>query len=170
MIRRSSPSRLDGSGHQEERAMPTKKRVKPYRPIVDLLVVDREDRPILIGEVKSRPLPEPLALEQLEHYVVLAELTVPFLMIADPEHIKIFRGGEGLKNQPVFSAETGSILGFYSRYYREARAESLSQDFFLDLILSWLRDLSYRWRSKSGSPPAFEELERIGLVPLLKSV
>jgi hypothetical protein len=138
------------------------------RPIVDLLVVDRADHPILIGETKSRPVSEPVALAQLEAYIALADLKVPFVMIADPERIKIFRGGEGLKEPPIFSADTGPILGYYSSYFGGSQAGRFSEDFFLDLVLSWLRDLSYRWKSKSAPPPAFEELDRLGLVRHLK--
>jgi len=148
--------------------MPTQKRVNHTRRIVNLLVVDREDRPILIGEIKSRPVPEPTALAQLETYIALADLTVPFVMIADPERIRIFRGGKGLKEPPAFSADTNPILGYYSSYYRGSQAGRISEDFFLDLVLSWLRDLSYRWKSKSGPPPALEELDRLGLVRLLE--
>ena len=40
--------------------MPTRQRVKHVRATVDILVVDRQDHPILIGEVQgkaSRPAP-----------------------------------------------------------------------------------------------------------------
>ncbi len=148
--------------------MPTRKRVKPVRKIVDVLVVDRDDRPILIVEVKAKGGPESTALSQLRDFLHFADLAVPFVMIVDADRIALFQGDGGLKNRPVFSAETRPILGYYSDYYRESKTRGVGEDFLRDLVLSWLRDLSYRWRSKLTSPPAFEELDRLGLIPMLK--
>jgi hypothetical protein len=148
--------------------MPTRKRVKPVRKVVDVLVIDREDRPILIGEVKSKAGSESTALSQIRDFLNFTDLAVPFVMIVDPDRIRIFHGDDGLENRPVFSAETRPILGHYSDYYRESKDRGIGEDFLRDLVLSWLRDLSYRWRSKSAPPPAFEELDRLGLIRLLK--
>lgn len=54
--------------------MPTRKRVKPVRKIVDVLVVDRDDRPILIVEVKAKGGPESNRALSIEGFPPLRRL------------------------------------------------------------------------------------------------
>jgi hypothetical protein len=147
--------------------MPTRQRVKHVRAIVDLLAVDREDRPVLIGEVKQKDEPAGAALARIRDFLEFADLAVPFVMIVDHDRITIYRGDEELRDEPVFSARTKPIFSYYSDYYRESKRK-VGTDFLRDLALGWLQDLSYRWKSKSTSPPAYEEVERLGLVQLLQ--
>jgi hypothetical protein len=147
--------------------MRTRQRVKHVRAVVDLLAIDREDRPVLIGEVKQKGEPADAALARIQDFLEFADLSVPFVMIVDHDRIAIYRGDEELSDEPVFSARTKPIFGYYSDYYRESRRK-VGTDFLRDLALGWLQDLSSRWKSKSTFPPAYEELERLGLVELLK--
>jgi hypothetical protein len=147
--------------------MRTRQRVKHVRAVVDLLAIDREDRPVLIGEVKQKDEPADAALARIQDFLEFADLAVPFVMIVDHDRIAIYRGDEELRDEPVFSARTKPILGYLSDYYRESRRR-VGTDLLRGLALSWLHDISFRWRSKTTFPPAYEELERIGLAPLLK--
>jgi hypothetical protein len=56
------------------------------------------------------------------------------------------------------------------RYYPLEPSEKIKKrmfDFYLEtLVKSWLRDLSYHWNS--DTPPAYNELAKIGLLPLLE--
>lgn len=144
--------------------MPASKRVKREPKIVDLLVVDRKERPIMIGEVKWKPVPDSIARSLVRDSLKSDDSRVPFVLIADSERIRLYRGDEDLKGRPIFSTETGPILSYYFGHYRDRRPESISEDLFMEIILGWLRDLSYRWRSKSELPPAFNELDGLGLV------
>jgi hypothetical protein len=147
--------------------MRTRQRVKHVRAVVDLLAIDRDDRPVLIGEVKQKGEPADAALARIQDFLEFADLSVPFVMIVDHDRITIYRGDEELRDEPVFSAKTKKILSYYSDYYRESKRK-VGTDLLRGLALGWLKDISYRWKSKSTSPPAYEELERLGLAPILK--
>jgi hypothetical protein len=148
--------------------MRTRQRVKHVRAIVDLLAVDREDRPVLIGEVKQKDETAGAALARIQDFLEFADLSVPFVIIVDHDRITFYRGDEEeLRDEPIFSVKTKSILGYYSEYHRETKRK-VGTDLLRGLALGWLKDISYRWRSESTLPPAYEELERLGLAPLLK--
>ena len=147
--------------------MATRQRVKHVRGIVDILALDRQDRPILIGEVREKDEPAGTALSQIKDFLEFADLAVPLVMIVDHDRIAIYRGDEELRFEPIFSARTKPILGYYSDYYRESKRR-VGRDVLEGVALSWLRDLSYRLRSKTTLPPAYEELDRLGVVQLLQ--
>lgn len=148
--------------------MPASKRVKREPRLVDVLVTDREDRPIVVGEARWKPIPESVARSLVKDSLTVSDRRVPFVLIADRDRIRLYRGGEEWTGRPVFSSDTDPILGYYARYYEETRPRPVGDDLFLELVLVWIRDLSYRWMSRTSPPPAFEELDRLGLVPLLK--
>ena len=147
--------------------MPVSKRVKREPKAVDVIVIDRQNRPIVVGEARWEPIPDSAAHSLVKGSREHADRRVPYILIADRERIRIYRGDEGAKRGPVFSTDSGPILSYYSTFYRERRPERISEDLFLELVLVWIRDLSYRWKSKTSPPPAFEALDRLGLVRLL---
>jgi hypothetical protein len=147
--------------------MRTRQRVKHVRAVVDLLAIDREDRPVLIGEVKQKNEPAGAAFTRIKDFLDFTDLAVPFVLIVDHDQIAIYRGDEELRDEPVFSAKTKKILGYYSDYYRESKRK-VGTDLLRGLALGWLQDVSDRWKSKTTTPPAYEELDRLGLAPLLK--
>jgi hypothetical protein len=136
--------------------------------MVDVLVMDSEDRPVLLGEVKDQvglPLAEDL---QLTKYLGAMDSVVPFGMLVDPDSIRFYRwDGEHLSG-PVLSTETASILRYYSSYFDEFRTKGIDESYLLTLVKAWLRDLSYQWKSKTSGPPGSKELDDLGLLPLLK--
>jgi hypothetical protein len=155
--------------HQEERTMPTRQRVKHVRATVDILVVDRQDHPILIGEVQGSAEPAGAALARMKDFLEFADLAVPFVMIVDHKRISIYRAEEELCEEPIFSTRMRPIIDYYLEYDDESRPKrNIGESLLRAVALSWLQDVSYRWRSKSTSPPALEELDRIGLVRLLE--
>jgi hypothetical protein len=153
---------------QEERSMPTRQRVKHVRATVDILVVDRQDHPILIGELRRGDESAGDTLARMKDFLEFADLAVPFVMIVDHDRISIYRADEELRDEPIFSTRTTPILTYYSEYYRESRPQKVSEDLLRGMVMGWLQDVSYRWKSKSIPPPAYEEIDRLGLVQLLE--
>jgi hypothetical protein len=126
-------------------------------PQVDLVVRDRDNRNVLIVEVKSRPvsassLPFSAALRS-------ASEKVPFSMLVDPEKVLIFRGGFGDLSKPVCILNTKDILQHYDPEFANKR---IFDPYFTTLVDAWLRDLAYHW--SHPNPPAAPELESIGLL------
>jgi hypothetical protein len=152
---------------QEERTMPTRQRVKHVRATVDILVVDRQDHPILIGEVQGRKEPAGAALSRMKDFLEFADLAVPYVMIVDHERISIYRADEELREEPIFSTRTKPILRYYLVDYERSK-RMIGESLLRAVALAWLQDVSYRWKSKSTSPPVLEELDRLGLAQLLK--
>jgi hypothetical protein len=167
-IRPRWPAGTERSHDRETMIMATGKRLKRVRRIVDLLVVDSEDRPILLGEVKANGEHPEAAYSQLMTYLQAGDLAAPFVMIVNPDKILIYRNDGQRLRDPDFSAETASILGYYSTYFDEFKAKGMGEFYLLTLVKAWLRDLSYQWKSKSSPPPGSEALDKLGLVPLLK--
>jgi hypothetical protein len=148
--------------------MATQKRVKQTQKMVDVLVIDSDDRPVLLGEVTDRVAPPLEAYSKIMDFLDATDLLVPFVLIVDPERISIYRGDEAEQTKPVFSAKTVSVLGCYSDYYRERKGR-VGKELVLTLVKAWLGDLSYQRESKSSPPPGTEALGEIGLLPFLKN-
>jgi hypothetical protein len=154
---------------QEVTTMPTRQRVKHVRATVDILVVDRQDHPILIGEVQGSAEQAGAALARMKDFLEFADLAVPFVMIVDHKRISIYRADEELCEEPIFSTRMRPIMDYYLEYDDESRPKrKVGESLLRAVALGWLQDVSYRWRSKSTFPPVYEELDRIGLVRLLE--
>jgi hypothetical protein len=153
---------------QETTTMATQKRVKQAQRMVDVLVIDSDDRPVLLGEVKDQVGPPLEAYSKIMDFLDATDLLVPFVLIVDPKRISIYRGDEAEQTKPVFSAKTVSVLGCYSDYYRERKGR-VGKELVLTLVKAWLGDLSYQRKSKSSPPPGTEALGEIGLLPFLKN-
>jgi hypothetical protein len=147
--------------------MATRQRVKHVRATVDILVVDRQDRPILIGEVQGSDEPAGAALSRMKDFLEFADLAVPFVMLVDHDQISIYRADEELCEEPIFSTGTKPILRYYLVDF-ERSTRMIGESLLRAVALAWLQDVSYRWKSKSTFPPAVEELDRVGLGQLLK--
>src|SRR5205823_1690342 len=81
---------------------------------IDLLAVDKDDRPILLGEVKARPTTEADAEAQLVFYLKLLHTPVPFALLADPERTRIFRWDGQSLSGPISTLSTIDVLRPYA--------------------------------------------------------
>ena len=129
-------------------------------PQADLVVRDRQNRSVLLVEVKSRAVS--LSALHLPDSLLSASEKVPFAMWVDPEELRIFRGGFGDLSNPVCTLRTRDILQHYDREFASKRIFS---PYLTTLVDAWLRDLAYHW--KSPMPPASAELEALGLLQQL---
>ncbi|MBE9054648.1 hypothetical protein [Sphaerospermopsis sp. LEGE 08334] len=87
-----------------------------------------------------------------------------FTMLANLTEIKVFKSIKGVFVKPEISLNTGKILSNYDSEFGE---KTIFKFYLQTLIVSWLRDLTYHW--KSEIPPASEELGKIGLLAKLKN-
>ena len=140
---------------------------------VDIIAVDKDDRVIMLIEVKIIQAEETAAKQRIADYMiswmkaVLAKISeqrtiIPYAMFVDTEQILIFKWDGVNLSEPVSSLNTGEILRHYEPEFGNKR---IFKRYLTRLIEAWLRDLAYNW--KSEIPTASEQIEKIGLLPLL---
>jgi hypothetical protein len=136
----------------------------------DIIVIDRDDRPIALVEVK----PGVATREELQDWTRLLDHSHPsilFGIFVDLEDIYLFRRDvrEGTF-APVAKLGTREILRHYDPDFAGKDTRYGSIQFFLDLVetlvTAWLRDLAYHW--KSEHPPGVEELAPTGLLEMIE--
>jgi hypothetical protein len=134
--------------------------------IADIMAEDREGRPVFLVEVKAKPTGD-AAVRQLLTYLTAAPETVAFGMLVDPQTIRVYRRGE---SSPTSEFSTIEVLKRYSPGYGAElirdKHPRLLEIHIATLVEVWLRDLAHQW--KSGEVPRRDELERIGVLPLLE--
>lgn len=139
----------------------------------DIIALDRDDRVIVLIEVKIIQVQEEVAKQRIANYTidwmkaVLAKMSeqntlIPYAMFVDTEQIQIFKWDGANLSESVCSLNTGEILRYY---LPEFGSKWIFEDTIETLIESWLHDLAYNW--KSEIPPASEQIAAIGLLPLL---
>lgn len=134
--------------------------------IADIIAEDRDGHPILLVEVKADEVTERVVHGFLGAMVAAPE-SIAFGMLVDPETIRVYRRGNP---SPILRLDAIEVL----RHYSPAYGAELIRDkpprllgiHVATLVEAWLRDLSHRW--KSDEVPRSDELERIGLLPLLR--
>lgn len=140
---------------------------------VDIIALDKDDRVVVLIEVKIIQAQEPAAKQRIADYMiswmkaVLAKISeqrtiIPYAMFVDTEQILIFKWDGVNLSEPVCSLNTGEILRHYEPEFGK---KWIFEDTIETLIQSWLHDLDYHW--KSEIPPASEQIAAIGLLPLL---
>ena len=140
---------------------------------VDIIALDKDDRVVMLIEVKIIQAQEAAAKQRIADYMiswmkaVLAKISeqrtiIPYAMFVDTEQILIFKWDGVSLSEPVCSLNTGEILRHYEP---EFGSKWISERYLESLIESWLRDLAYNW--KSEMPPASEQIAIIGLLQRL---
>ena len=139
----------------------------------DIIALDKDDRVVVLIEVKIIQAQEPAAKQRIADYMiswmkaVLAKMSeqrtiIPYAMFVDTEQILIFKWDGVNLSEPVCSLNTGEILRYYEPEFGKKR---IFKRYLTRLVEAWLRDLAYNW--KSEIPPASEQIAKIGLLPLL---
>ncbi|MEG3847613.1 hypothetical protein QT971_15765 [Microcoleus sp. herbarium19] len=140
---------------------------------VDIIALDKDDRVVMLIEVKIIQDREPAAKQRIADYMiswmkaVLVKLSeqgtvIPYAMFVDTEQIQIFKWDGKNLSEPVCTLNTGEICRYYLPTFG---SKWIFEDTIETLIQSWLHDLDYQW--KSEIPPASEQIAAIGLLPLL---
>jgi hypothetical protein len=129
--------------------------------IADIIAEDREGRPVLLVEVKSKPITDEVAGWFLDDLAEAPE-TIAFGMLVDPATIQLYRRGEP---SPIRQFNAIEILRHYSPGYAGEETRSghrlVLENHIRTLVGAWLRDQAYRW--KPGQPPMMKDLEEAGL-------
>jgi hypothetical protein len=147
-------------------AVGKRQKSKPW--VTDMIVENHEGLPILLVEVKARKADSRVTTQQITKYLEAADLPALYTMIVDPERIQVFVWDGNQLTGPVFLAEAGPILGYYSEYYEDFLAKGIRESFLETLVMAWLRDLDYQWKTKSSKVPGSDGLAEIGLLSQLK--
>ncbi|WP_293334127.1 hypothetical protein [Microcoleus sp. CAWBG58] len=140
---------------------------------VDIIALDKDDRVIMLIEVKIIQYQETAAKQKIADRMIswmkaaLAKMSeertlIPYAMFVDTEQILIFKWDGVNLSEPLCSLNTGEILRHYEPEFHNKR---IFKRYLTRLIEAWLRDLAYNW--KSEIPTASEQIEQIGLLPLL---
>lgn len=130
----------------------------PRPPIrkADLLVFDREDRRLLLVEVKLRvKSPEVVATLRRD----LDDFDFPFGMLVDRDQIRIF---DREHPEPILVLPTATIFG---AYHPDFRTYYISELYLKNMTECWLADFAIFW--KSPQPPGMDALSRIGVAERL---
>lgn len=129
----------------------------------DILVLDAEERPLMLVEVRSRVL-EPDFADGLRDFMAAEQShNAPFGMIVDFENIRIFSFSPDRTATTLATIPTSRILSVYDPRFDNKKIHGL---YLESLTGSWLRDLAYNW--KSQSPPGQELLDKLGVLSRLK--
>jgi hypothetical protein len=145
----------------------------------DLLVLDKEDQPVLAVIVKAMPSAIPMAIEWLnrtESEMPETGPPLPYWMLVDLDRITIFSMQDihqarlridsdkraTLVPQPIFDQSTESILGQFEPEFGKKR---IFHDYLLALVQAWLWDFTHEWRTAKAS--ALRDLIEIGLAERL---
>ncbi len=132
----------------------------------DIIVLDPNQQIALLADVKIQE-----NLDNHENnlskvsnlYLQNSQENPRFAISANLTEINIFKSTNGLFLKPEISLNTGKILSHYDSEFCDKK---IFKFYLKTVIVSWLRDLNYHW--KSEIPPASEELGKIGLLAKLK--
>ncbi len=125
-------------------------------------VLDREDQPVALIQVKANPVGHRWASVHLSQLAKLAE-QVEFVLTIDPVSVYLYRTKGENSEEPIVHLDTPQVLQHYDPEFSKRR---VFESYLLTLVEAWLRDLAYHW--KSESPPGSEELRRAGLLGKLE--
>ncbi|MFM2061038.1 MAG: hypothetical protein RLZZ507_708 [Cyanobacteriota bacterium] len=133
----------------------------------DIIVLDQNQQIALLANVNIQE-----NLENHENnlskvinlYLQNSQENPRFAISANLTEINIFKSTNGVFRKLEISLNTGKIISHYDSEFCDKK---IFQFYLKTLMISWLRDLNYHW--KSEIPPASEELGKIGLLAKLKN-
>ena len=134
----------------------------------DLFVQNSQGETVMWVEVtathRKNPRVRQSSRPNLSYYLKASNNSVPFAMRVDLDKIEIFHGRDVDLSQPLSSLPTAAVLISYGPNLSE---KDIFSPYLAALVEAWLRDLAYNW--KSDRPPAFEEMDNIGLLALIEN-
>ena len=129
----------------------------------DILVLDAEDRPVMIVEVKSNFRYRQALERQIEVYLRESRSRIEFVMLVDYQKISLNRWDGGELSKPLFAAKTAKALSAYDPDFSK---KTIFEFYMITLVEAWLHDMAYHWQSEH--PPFYAEMQNIGLASRLK--
>jgi hypothetical protein len=140
----------------------------------DLIARDREGRPVLVVEVKTRPVGQDDIMELLgrlhTHTTGSASGIIPYGMLVDPESIVVLPHDSPIPDKAFGPYPTSEVLRHYDPDFTGPEDRRGSQRVFgiylQGLVEGGLEDLVLPW--KEGEPPLKNELAKAGLLQRLE--
>lgn len=146
--------------------MATGSRRVSERILVDFLVESTDGEAVLLAEV-NRDEFDSDAIERMRSSLDGVNAEIPFVLLVDPDQVRLFRWDRSELMGPVFTSETPPILRVYAPDFPGPPMPGyLLESWMRGLVGAWLRDLAYHW--KLASPPCWGQLVEAGLTPLLE--
>jgi hypothetical protein len=133
----------------------------------DIIVLDQNQQIALLVDITAQEILENHEnnLSKVSNLYLQNSQTNPrFVILANLTEINVFKSTNGVFSKPEISLNTGKILSHYDSEFCE---KTIFNFYLKTLIVSWLRDLSYHW--KSEIPSASEKFEKIGLLAKIKN-
>lgn len=127
---------------------------------IDLVAYDRSGRPVLTGEVKATSVGDP---DELARFTASRQGDVPFVLIVDPVHVRLYRGGPAGDPCPAANLSTSRVFASYDPEFGKGR---VFEQYLTSLAEAWLSDLATHW--KHAEPPGTAELRGTGLLEQLE--
>ncbi|MBD2435211.1 type I restriction enzyme HsdR N-terminal domain-containing protein [Nostoc sp. FACHB-110] len=151
----------------------TVSKLKTHNYLADIVVVNKNEKLVLLVEIKNIQLevsfPQEQAISQINFYLQIIYKNDyslinndVFAMIVDINKIEIYKYNFSNDNpylKLLVSLPTSVILSHYDPDFNNKRIFNLYME---TLVEAWLRDLVYHW--KSEIPPGLKELAEIGLL------
>ncbi len=137
--------------------MPAIQRISDRHALADLVVFDRQDRPVLIVAAEGGKI-QPRYLESYREVLQSIRRNIPFAILADSEEIAVYRKERTWRLVHLASIPTREVLLAYDPVPDRGR---ISKDLLAGMIAAWIRDLAIHW--KLPTPPASETMVALGL-------
>jgi hypothetical protein len=140
----------------------------------DLIARDREGRPVLVVEVKTRPARQ-TDLQQLRASIdtisaASAAGGIVYGMLVDPESIVVLTRNGHLPDLCLGPYRTTEVLSHYDPDFQGPEGQLVSAKVFgiylRGLVEGWFQDLVLHWTE--GEPPLRNELAEVGLLQRLE--
>ncbi len=128
----------------------------------DIVVLDADDVPVMLVEVKVRHEGSPFDQEQLRQYLQQAA-DIQYAMLVTLRDIQIYEW----KSQTLSLLLTAPTADVLSVYEPEFAQKNIYYDYLTTLVEAWLRDVAYHW--KLTMPPLLEQLDQLGLAEKLNN-
>jgi hypothetical protein len=116
---------------------------------------------LLLVEIKVNRTPDQAIQDQLVRYLQQLTIMAPFAMSVNRHFIKIYTWDA----HTLVPVDTIAAEGILSEYDPDYANKAIYHDYLTTLVSAWLRDVAYHWRSEN--PPAYDQLQRLGLAQLL---
>ena len=130
--------------------MPAIQRISDRRALVDLVALDRDDRPVLIVGAEEKPA-NPIILAAYREVLKAIRRDIPFAMLANAQELTIYRKDRTRSLEVIATIPTRDILSFYDPNFRDG---PMFKSYIVGRIDAWLRDLMRHWKSRRRPPRA----------------
>jgi hypothetical protein len=125
-------------------------------------ILDSDELIVLLAQAQVNPKKQGDTSEVVS-WLKAGNGAIPFVMFIDLETIQIFKWDSPNLSEPVCVLKTAEVL---EPYGLELSDPWISAYYLGGKVQSWLDDLDFYW--KLENPPAKEQIEAIGLLPLLR--